>query len=137
MSLIENLTPEQEALIPVYREKWRAIAFSTERIDREKASEALKVAYAAFAFEVPEIVFCDSPYAAFSKIFLDKFDQLIQKLEFPIISRLNKSSVSRIKKQQKVFQPLPELLGKQIDFFYKLINGFTNISDITRYQNII
>ncbi|MFN6512933.1 MAG: hypothetical protein RMY29_000355 [Nostoc sp. CreGUA01] len=43
MSLIEKLTPEQEALIPVYREKWRAIALSTERIDREKAAEAVKV----------------------------------------------------------------------------------------------
>jgi transposase len=34
MSLIEKLTPEQEALIPVYWEKWRAIALSTERIDK-------------------------------------------------------------------------------------------------------
>ena len=43
---ITKLTPEQEALIPVYRE-WRAIALSTERIDREKAAEAVKAAYAA------------------------------------------------------------------------------------------
>ncbi|MCW5312918.1 hypothetical protein GTQ43_03350 [Nostoc sp. KVJ3] len=131
MSLIEKLTPEQEALIPVYREKWRAIAFSTERIDKEKAEEVVKVAYTDFGFEVPEIIFCDSPYAAFSEMFLDKFDQLIQKLEFPIISRLNKSSVSRIKKQQKVFQPLPELLGKQIDFFREVMNLpiFQTISD--------
>jgi hypothetical protein len=66
MSLIENLTPEQEALIPVYREKWRAIALSTERIDREKAAEAVKAAYAAidFGYEEPEIFFQDSPYAA-------------------------------------------------------------------------
>ncbi|MEH2262878.1 DUF6745 domain-containing protein [Nostoc sp.] len=123
MSLIENLTPEQEALIPVYREKWRAIALSTERIDRKKASEALKVAYTAFGFQDPEIIFCDSPYAAFSEMFLDKFNQLIQELEFPIISRLNKSSGSRIKKQQKLFQPLPKLLGKQIDFFYQLMDS--------------
>nr|WP_223265267.1 hypothetical protein [Nostoc sp. 'Peltigera membranacea cyanobiont' 210A] len=125
--MIYTLTPQQEALIPVYREKWRAIALSTERIDREKAAEALKVAYAAFGFEVPEIVFCDSPYAAFSKIFLDKIDhqndQLKQKLEFSIISRLNKLFISRKKsfissrvKQQKVFQPLPEPLVKQIFF---------------------
>ena len=45
MSLIEKLTPEQEALIPVYRQKWRAIALSTERIDREKAAEVVKAAY--------------------------------------------------------------------------------------------
>ncbi|MEH2304388.1 DUF6745 domain-containing protein [Nostoc sp.] len=66
MSLIENLTPEQEALIPVYREKWRAIALSTERIDKEKAAEAVKAAYVAidFGYEEPEIFFQDSPYAA-------------------------------------------------------------------------
>lgn len=44
--IISKLTPEQKALIPVYREKWRQIALSTERIDREKAAEALKDAYA-------------------------------------------------------------------------------------------
>ncbi|MFN6463460.1 MAG: DUF6745 domain-containing protein [Nostoc sp. DedVER02] len=66
MSLIENLTPEQEALIPVYREKWQKIALSTERIDREKAAEAVKAAYLAidFDYEEPEIFFQDSPYAA-------------------------------------------------------------------------
>ncbi|MBC1240295.1 hypothetical protein GNE10_24725 [Nostoc sp. 2RC] len=134
--MIKNLTPEQEALIPVYREKWRKVAFSTERIDREKASEALKFAYTAFGFEVPKIIFCDSPYAAFSEIFLYKFDQLIQEFEFPIISRLNKSSASRIKKQQKVFHPLPKLLGKQIDFFYELIDSpiFQPIPDTKIYD---
>ena len=51
MSLIEKLTPEQEALIPVYREKWRAIALSTERIDREKAAEAVKSTYVTIGFK--------------------------------------------------------------------------------------
>lgn len=37
MSVIDKLTPEQEALILVYREKWRAIALSTERIDKYTA----------------------------------------------------------------------------------------------------
>jgi hypothetical protein len=46
-NLITELTPEQEALIPVYREKWRAIALSTDPIDRQKATEAVKLAYAA------------------------------------------------------------------------------------------
>ncbi|BAY19684.1 hypothetical protein NIES21_55490 [Anabaenopsis circularis NIES-21] len=61
MSLIEKLTPEQEALIVVYREKWRKIALSNERIDREKAAEAVKAAYKTIGFEEPKIIFCDSP----------------------------------------------------------------------------
>ncbi len=63
MSVIEKLTPEQEALILVYREKWRAIALSTERIDQDKAAEAVKAGYNAIRKQLPEIIFCDSPYA--------------------------------------------------------------------------
>ena len=40
--IIAQLTPEQQALIPVYKEKWRKIARSTERIDKEKAESAVK-----------------------------------------------------------------------------------------------
>lgn len=70
MSLIEKLTPEQEALIPVYREKWRAIALSTERIDREKAAEVVKAAYKVMDFDEPKILFYDSPYAALKEFML-------------------------------------------------------------------
>jgi hypothetical protein len=41
-SKIERLTPEQEALLPEYRDKWRKIALSTEPIDRQQATEAIK-----------------------------------------------------------------------------------------------
>ena len=64
MSLIEKLTPEQEALIPVYREKWRQIALSTKPIDRQKAAEAVKAAYKLIGESEPEIIYFDSPYAA-------------------------------------------------------------------------
>ncbi|MCC5660642.1 hypothetical protein LC608_27415 [Nostoc sp. XA010] len=78
MSLIEKLTPEQEALIPVYREKWRAIALSTERIDKEKAAEAVKATYVAMDVEQPEIIFCDSPYAAYNWMLKRLSPQLIE-----------------------------------------------------------
>ncbi|MBN4004151.1 DUF6745 domain-containing protein [Nostoc sp. LPT] len=71
MSLIEKLTPEQEALIRVYREKWRAIALSTERIDKEKVVEAVKIGYIAIRKQEPKIIFCDSPYAGL-KIVIQK-----------------------------------------------------------------
>ena len=64
MSLIEKLTPEQQALIPVYREKWRRIAFSIEAIDKQKEAEAIKAAYQLIGEAEPEIIYFDSPYAA-------------------------------------------------------------------------
>lgn len=65
MSLIEKLTPEQEALIPVYREKWLRIALSTERIERQNAIEAVKAAYNFIGIPEPEEnIFFDSVYAA-------------------------------------------------------------------------
>jgi len=65
---ITQLTPEQEALIPVYREKWRAIAFSTEALDPTKASDAIKAAYSLVGREKPAILFCSSPYTALKSI---------------------------------------------------------------------
>ncbi|MBV6621923.1 MAG: hypothetical protein KI793_03045 [Rivularia sp. (in: Bacteria)] len=61
---IAKLTPEQEALIPVYREKWKKIALSTERIDRDKAAEAVKQAYEFIGKKEPIILFFESPYRA-------------------------------------------------------------------------
>ena len=61
---LKKLTPEQAALIPVYRDKWRAIALSTGPIDRSQAAETIKAAYAIIGKKAPEIIFCDRPYEA-------------------------------------------------------------------------
>ncbi|MEG3840923.1 DUF6745 domain-containing protein [Microcoleus sp. herbarium14] len=66
--MIKTFTPEQEALIPVYLEKWRKIALSTDPIDREKAAEAVRGAYALIDTKCPQILFFDSPYVAFRAI---------------------------------------------------------------------
>jgi hypothetical protein len=100
MSLIEKLTPEQEALIAVYREKWRKIALSTERIDREKAAEAVTSVYKILGFDEPEIVFFDSPYAA-----LKEFSQQLEKSVF-------KQETYKI--EQKLIYPLKKYIYSQI-----------------------
>ncbi len=64
---ITKLTPEQEALIPVYREKWKKIALSTERIDRNKAAEAVELLYYLICKEKPKISFYESPYEALNQ----------------------------------------------------------------------
>jgi hypothetical protein len=62
--MVTTLTPEQEALIPVYREKWEAIALSTTPIDRQKAEAAVKAAYAVLGKKEPEIHFFSNPNTA-------------------------------------------------------------------------
>lgn len=62
-TIITELTSEQEALIPVYQDKWKAIALSTVPIDPQKASQAIVAAYADIGKPAPEIIFCASPYA--------------------------------------------------------------------------
>ncbi|WP_449420713.1 DUF6745 domain-containing protein [Phormidium nigroviride] len=61
---LTNLTPAQEALIPLYLEKWRKIALCTEPINRNRASVAIKTAYDFIGQEEPQIIFFDSPYLA-------------------------------------------------------------------------
>ncbi len=63
--MITSLTPEQEAQIAIYREKWKQIALSTQSIERQKAAAAIVSGYSVAGIKIPKIVFCDSPYAAF------------------------------------------------------------------------
>ncbi len=64
---INSLTPEQAALIVVYREKWMRIAFSTEPIDKQKAARTVTEAYSLIGKKKPNIIFVDSPYAVYKK----------------------------------------------------------------------
>lgn len=64
----ERLTPEQRALISRYREKWQHIGLSTEPINQQSATDAVRGIYTALEFTEPEIIFVDSPNAAFEYI---------------------------------------------------------------------
>ena len=55
--MITQLTPEQQALIPVYRDKWLKIALSTERVNEEKATEAIKAGYKLIGEDEPVVLF--------------------------------------------------------------------------------
>lgn len=75
---IEELTPEQKALIPIYREKWIKIAFSTELIHRHKAGETVKKLYYLMGFEQPEIHFVRSSDEALN-VFIRQIELPFQK----------------------------------------------------------
>jgi hypothetical protein len=88
MSQLKFLTPEEEALIPGYQEKWRQVYLSTQPIDRVKAEAALKEAYAVMGKKAPtEIVFCASPRAA-----LERLRSNIAKVEIPSEDTEDRSS---------------------------------------------
>ena len=73
MSKIEKLTAEQEAKLPAYRDKWLAIGLSTERVDRDAATEAVKLMYTRAGLELPaNIRFVNGPFEA--RKTLDEFD---------------------------------------------------------------
>jgi hypothetical protein len=66
--MITELTPEQEAAIPFYQQKWQNISRSTQPIDREKVIFTLKDVNDFYreGDPFPEISFFDSPFAAFN-----------------------------------------------------------------------
>lgn len=66
--IIASLTEEQEAMLPIYREKWRPIAISTEPIDRAKVAAVIKAAYLVCDYPEPEIIFYSSPFRAIQDI---------------------------------------------------------------------
>jgi hypothetical protein len=63
-----SLTPEQRALISRYREKWQHIGLSTEHINQQHATNAVKAIYTALGLTHPAIIIFDSPNAAFEYI---------------------------------------------------------------------
>ncbi|MEH2381112.1 MAG: DUF6745 domain-containing protein [Nostoc sp.] len=127
--MIEKLTPEQEALIPVYRDKWRAIALSTERIDREKAANVVKAAYVAIGFEEPEIVFCDSPYAACNWMLKRLSPQFIDSYLNNEPNSLESLFSPHIFKElsSKLYQQLGKQVRKQfLNCFYGMADSLLN-----------
>lgn len=63
--MITELTPEQEALLPEYRDKWMKIGLCTDRIDFEEAKKAVALMYQCADLEVPKIIrYARSPIEA-------------------------------------------------------------------------
>ncbi len=100
MSLIEKLTPKQEALIPVYREKWRAIERSTKPIDHQKAREVVKAAYAEIGLSRPEILIFDSPYEALKTFIVSQAGRGVRsQLVSQLVSQLERQLRNQLPRQ--------------------------------------
>lgn len=57
---ISKLTQEQESLISIYKEKWQKLTVSTEKIDRNRARNAIKNLYRVIDRKTPEVLFYES-----------------------------------------------------------------------------
>jgi len=78
--VIAEISQEQEAMLPGFREKWRSFAISTESIDKEKVKSVIKAAYLVSDFPEPEILFYESPFAAIQEILaIDDFNGYLGK----------------------------------------------------------
>ncbi|MEG4057350.1 MULTISPECIES: DUF6745 domain-containing protein [unclassified Microcoleus] len=101
---VKKLTPEQAALIPVYRKKWRAISLSTGSINRSQAEETIKSAYSAIGKKAPEIIFVDRPYEA-ADLIVSRFDNPSSELRSQFETKLR----SPLEKQLRGY------LGSQLE----------------------
>lgn len=67
---LENLTPEQEALMYKVRDFWLDRFFSCQnRLDKDRSPEYINWLYELSGFKAPQIFFCDSPQACQEKIY--------------------------------------------------------------------
>lgn len=62
--MIEKLTKKQEEQLISHRDEWLEIGRSTEPMDKEKSSEAIKYMYKIIGKKSPSFWFCDSPFQA-------------------------------------------------------------------------
>lgn len=73
MSKIDKLTPEQEAKIPEYVEKWSQIGLDNTLMDKERAEKAVRELYRSSGNPEPkEVLFFDSP-EAIRKVLKEKY----------------------------------------------------------------
>ncbi|NQE34462.1 DUF6745 domain-containing protein [Microcoleus asticus] len=142
------ITPEQTALIPIYREKWRQIGLSIKPVDRAQATAAINSAYNIIGFSEPENIFCDSPYTALqaleplrihdsglgmaseirNKIHNELYDilrsQLSRELENKIYSKLYNPLYAQLMNQlhahvkDEVYVKLARKLGERFQRFF-------------------
>ena len=79
LTRISELTPEQEALLSIIRDEWVKIALDTSPTDKQKAEEAIYLAYVYSGFKPPrQILWFDHPLAAVNWIVGNRYIYKLQ-----------------------------------------------------------
>jgi hypothetical protein len=130
---ITIVTPEQQALIPIYRDRWKSIDVSTQRIDYPVSVDAVRSAYSLSSYPEPEIVYYESPFAAINDLvqvksycqFLgndisSKFDKRVVKhLASTLNTQVDKDLLIKLRNQVQYPKPphYPTLDKPQAPYF--------------------
>jgi len=61
---VKELTPKQESLLPVYRDKWIDIGLDCTPINKVTARQSMSEIYTHSGFTLEKVIFCESPLAA-------------------------------------------------------------------------
>jgi hypothetical protein len=118
--MITELSDEQTSLISVYRDKWKRIAFSTEKIDRQEVTDIVKTAYRLGEQNEPKIFFFDSPLDAFQQVGLSSSTSSTKPL---LLFDLGEGITKQIK--QQFAPPLWTWFWRRTGYLYTLeiVNG--------------
>ncbi|MBD2474517.1 MULTISPECIES: DUF6745 domain-containing protein [Nostocaceae] len=115
-----KLTPEKSALIPAYWDKWQKIAFSTKRIDQNKNRELVKILYSLVDYDLPEIIFCPSPYAAINEMLI------MNTSNYSLLDIFVEDLINMIRQELKYFWKQISLEAILSDSDKKFINYLEN-----------
>lgn len=86
---IEQLTPEQEKELEVWRDRWLGIGLSTERANRPRAEAAISEMYRVIGLKPPTFVWCESPKKCLETLsLLGSFDAAMEKGTKPLLKIL-------------------------------------------------
>ena len=114
--IVAELTDEQEALIPEYREKWRSIENQVESVDRAKVVDTINAAYSISGYSEPEILLYGNPLIAIQQI--TRIKRFKSYLGRDVRTKFSKRILDHI--QHSLIQQLDH------NFFIKLQNRITH-----------
>ena len=83
--MISELTAQQQSLIPVYRDKWRSLLLSTQPLNREKATIAIKQFYETMGKKEPQVNFFASQQQVVLSFLSLHPDELALELGTPLL----------------------------------------------------
>lgn len=133
--MINQLTLEQEDLIPVYLEKWRSQLLSTQPIKREKATRAVKRIYQILGKKEPTVNF----YASQQRLIFTLLEQnpvevaqrlgspwLRMPLSYELLAQINKQIEAKLWEEIRAKLELTSEIGLQLQLINISVNHLSN-----------